>query len=130
MNVINLVPMAAPRPRFSKFGTYNNKKYTKYKEAIQKILKTKKVIFYSHNALELEVVFYMPIPKSLSKRKKEELIGAYHTKRPDTDNLLKALKDALGGLCYRDDAQVSVVSAKKIYALHPRIEFMLKEIDV
>lgn len=29
-----------------------------------------------------------------------------HVKKPDTDNLVKAVKDSLSGLAWRDDSQV------------------------
>lgn len=37
----------------------------------------------------------------------------WHAQRPDTDNLVKLVKDALNGVAWHDDAQVSVVRASK-----------------
>jgi Holliday junction resolvase RusA-like endonuclease len=34
--------------------------------------------------------------------------GLYHKKRPDIDNLAKAVKDALKGIVYADDSQIAV----------------------
>ena len=130
MITLLLTPQPAPRPRFSKFGTYNSKKYTEYKEAIQMLVLSKKMPFFYTEALDLEVVFYMPIPESFSKKKRVALDGAYHVKRPDTDNLLKAFKDALNGTLYRDDSQISSLYAKKLYSFTPRIEFEIRKIDV
>jgi Holliday junction resolvase RusA-like endonuclease len=39
-----------------------------------------------------------------------------HAKKPDKDNLEKALKDALTKLAWRDDAQVFDGRVKKLYA--------------
>ena len=43
----------------------------------------------------VKIVFVMPMPKSWSKKKKAEMCGKPHRQRPDTDNLTKAVKDAL-----------------------------------
>ena len=41
------------------------------------------------------IKFFMPMPKSWSKKKKIEFKGKPHTQKPDLDNLLKALMDAV-----------------------------------
>jgi Holliday junction resolvase RusA-like endonuclease len=43
------------------------------------------------------IVFILAMPQSLSKRKKAVLDGKPHQKRPDLDNLIKALGDAVYG---------------------------------
>jgi len=128
MIIIPLIPMAAPRPRFSKFGTYNSKDYTYYKKTLL-MMAQRQSKFFLEGAIKLEVTFYMPIPKSLSKIKQEKLLGKYHIKRPDTDNLLKSIKDSLNEKYYKDDSQICEVVARKIYSKKPRTEFELKEID-
>ena len=60
-------------------------------------------------AVKLVVYFMMPRPKTLPKK------VVYHIKKPDTDKLLRVIKDALSGVIYRDDAQVVEVQAKKDY---------------
>jgi Holliday junction resolvase RusA-like endonuclease len=42
-----------------------------------------------------EVVFHIPMPVSWSKKKRREMEGKPHQQKPDLDNCLKALKDAL-----------------------------------
>jgi Holliday junction resolvase RusA-like endonuclease len=42
-----------------------------------------------------DVTFWMPMPKSWSKKKRYAMAGSWHTGKPDLDNLLKALMDAL-----------------------------------
>jgi Holliday junction resolvase RusA-like endonuclease len=127
MIIIPLIPMAAPRPRFSKFGTYNDKKYTTYKQALLVSARSQDKSYFN-GATKLEVTFYMPIPASLSKVKQKALNGEFHIKRPDTDNLLKSVKDSLNGIFYKDDSQICDVVAKKIYSTYPRTEIILKEI--
>jgi len=61
-------------------------------------------------AVVLDVTFYLPRPKSLPKRVIE------HCKKPDLDKLLRATKDALTGVLWRDDSQVVAVTGAKAYA--------------
>jgi Holliday junction resolvase RusA-like endonuclease len=66
----------------------------------------------------IEVVFAFEIPKSYTAKKRSDCSGQkiLHTKTPDVDNCLKALKDAMNKIVYRDDSQVCYVEAAKIYA--------------
>lgn len=41
------------------------------------------------------LAFHLPMPKSWSKKKRMEMIGKGHQQKPDIDNLVKALLDAL-----------------------------------
>ena len=77
----------------------------------------------------MEVCFYMPIPASWSKKKQREHIGAWHISKPDNDNLIKGVKDALEGVAYDNDSQVCHETSYKIYSENPRIEVELKELD-
>jgi len=63
-------------------------------------------------AILLRVVFWMPRPQA--KCWKTKPMPAYpHIKKPDLDNLIKSVKDALTGVVYQDDAQVQKVFAEK-----------------
>jgi Holliday junction resolvase RusA-like endonuclease len=77
-------------------------------------------------AIRMVIVFYMPIPKSLSIKKQDELCGTPHHKRPDLSNLIKFVEDAANGILYADDAQIASIKATKLYDLQPRTEFTLK----
>ena len=59
--------------------------------------------------VELTVTFYVPRPKSAKKI-------AQPTKRPDLSKQLRALEDALTGVLFEDDAQVTTAIARKVYA--------------
>lgn len=50
-----------------------------------------------------KVIFIMPMPKSWSEKKKKEMDGMMHKQKPDLDNLMKALGDAV----YDDDSRIS-----------------------
>lgn len=52
------------------------------------------------------IIFYVPMPKSWSKKKKALNDGQCHTSKPDLDNMLKALFDAL----YGDDSHIHTLN--------------------
>ena len=62
---------------------------------------------------ELVMEFYIPMPKSWSKKKRAEFVGEPHTQnRLDIDNLAKAVMDAL----IKDDGCVHYLKAKKFWS--------------
>ena len=69
----------------------------------------------------LHVIFYIPMPPSWSKRKKEELDTMPHKQKPDTDNLVKALLDA----AFKDDSHVWRLVVEKRWSRTGAIEILL-----
>jgi Holliday junction resolvase RusA-like endonuclease len=65
----------------------------------------------------LVVRAFMGIPASWSQKKQRAaaLGELTPTKRPDLDNIVKAVKDGANGVAWRDDAQVVDVCASKRY---------------
>lgn len=63
----------------------------------------------------VQLVFHMPIPSSWSKKRQKEAVGQPHTSRPDLDNLVKTVLDALNGFLYRDDSQICELVVRKEY---------------
>ena len=61
---------------------------------------------------EFKITFYMPFPKSYSKKKRESLLGKPHKEKPDIDNLQKAFLDTL---C-EEDSYVWHVDASKVWS--------------
>jgi Holliday junction resolvase RusA-like endonuclease len=46
----------------------------------------------------------------------------HHTSKPDADNLIKVVKDALNSVVYGDDSQVADQRCVKAYSDRPRVE--------
>lgn len=61
---------------------------------------------------QIELIFHVPMPKSWSKKKRYEKDGTPHQQRPDVDNYVKAVLDAL----FEDDSHVWKISAEKRWA--------------
>ena len=68
----------------------------------------------------------MPIPKSLSKKKQHELLNQPHHKKPDLSNLIKFVEDALIGILFVDDRQITTIHATKIYHKIPKTLIKIK----
>ena len=71
-------------------------------------------------ALAVEVI--VPVPASWARKKKAAaLAGEIHPiGRPDLDNLAKLVSDALNGVVFVDDAQVTLLMAGKQYGQHAK----------
>ena len=69
-------------------------------------------------AVALEFIAVFPPPRSASKKAREAMLRGTepHTKKPDLDNLVKQLKDAMTRLqVWCDDRQVVRISCEKRY---------------
>jgi Holliday junction resolvase RusA-like endonuclease len=119
-------PQGKARPRFRRCGgfvrTYTPARTQEYEEKIRNSYRKESgYLFEKGQPISVSVSATFPIPKSLSKKKRAALIGKYHTKKCDTDNLLKSVLDALNGVAYSDDSQISVLTGVKRYGADPRI---------
>jgi Holliday junction resolvase RusA-like endonuclease len=82
-------------------------------------------------AVELRVVLWLPVPLSWSKKKQEQALGGVilPTGKPDFDNLVKQLCDALKGIVWRDDAQVVDAFIWKRYSSKPEMVAEIRPLD-
>lgn len=121
MFVIDGDPVAKGRPKFrmtSKFvQTYTPAKTKKAEAHILDCFKASYPDFKTplEGPIRLVVKFYMPVPASISKKKQDALKLSSHLKRPDLDNLLKTVCDALNGYVWKDDSQIYLITAVKAY---------------
>ncbi|MGN1337331.1 MAG: RusA family crossover junction endodeoxyribonuclease [Candidatus Coprovivens sp.] len=128
---------AKGRPRFRKFGnyvqTYTDKKTTSYEEHVRNCYFRKypenqgEIVFIDNEPISMEICAYVRIPESASKKKKEQMLNCdiYPTKKPDYDNIMKIISDALNGICFYDDKQIVEASFKKIYSTVPKVRVII-----
>lgn len=71
--------------------------------------------------MEFRVVF--GTPKSWTKKRlaAHAIRPEYVTKRPDLDNLMKALSDGMNGVVYADDCQIAQCTGRKVYGDQPGV---------
>ena len=58
-----------------------------------------------------QIMFIIPMPKSWSKQKKQEMAMTAHQQTPDLDNMIKGIFDA----CYKDDCVIYDIRATKLW---------------
>ena len=109
MKVINIIvpgiAVSKLRARKGKNGNfYTPKKLSDYQEAVgwtakEQMLRQEVTAFEKDVPLWLTVAF---------------IKGGKLTGKPDTSNLVKAIEDALNGVCYHDDSQIVKLFAAKV----------------
>ena len=79
--------------------------------------------------ISIKIIAGFQIPKSTSlKRERQMLAGLLRpTKKPDADNISKCILDALNGIAYHDDSQVTDLEVTKIYAKEPGVRVFIRE---
>ena len=123
-------PVAKGRPRVTKWGTYTPEKTKNYETLVKELFFVKHGQTLLEGPLKMKVQAYFTIPKSTSKKRKELMkIGELRpTKKPDLDNILKIIGDALNEIAYQDDKQIISASIEKYYSEEPRVEIEIREV--
>lgn len=121
-------PIAKARPRMTRNGhVYTPAKTTAQERAIAQIAGARFSKPVS-GPVRLTVWVTFKTPKSWTKAKTAEHVHRPHTQKPDADNILKLVKDALNGTAYHDDAQVFEASVRKIWGLVDQTVITIEEV--
>jgi Holliday junction resolvase RusA-like endonuclease len=114
---IDITPV--PKPRMVRSDTWKKRpvvlSYWAYKDEL--VLKAK--VAKLKLGEEVNVIFYLPMPDSWSKKKKEAMNDKPHQQTPDGDNLIKAAFDCL---CDQDNF-IWKVSYEKRWSYKGKIVF-------
>ena len=128
-------PVGKGRPKFSTRGGYARaitpEKTVNYENLVKLSYSFTCGQTVLQGAIKAQIKAFFPIPKSTSKKMtvKMESGEVFHTHRPDADNIVKAILDALNGVAYHDDSQVVHVDIVKLYSANPRAEIILTELS-
>jgi len=118
------------RPRATRQGRVYTPKETVNAEAYVKMLATTSMRGLQPFQGPLEATFNISvaIPKSFTRRDRELAMAGkkWPTSKPDIDNVVKLLCDAMNGICYDDDKQIVDLLVTKAYALHAETTVMIK----
>lgn len=123
-------PKGKARPRVTKAGiTYTPKETVLYENWVKSCYMEQVNKYLGEGQLGMTLDIYYPIPKSAAKRKRLEMEQNIirPTKKPDADNVLKAVADSLNGIAYKDDSQLVLVLINKLYDDVPRVEVKIWE---
>lgn len=135
--VVPGAPVAKGRPKFARRGahvtTYTPENTERYENLVKMAARAamRSVAPYA-GPIRLIVHIGLPIPASWSmKRQGEAAAGAIGaTKKPDADNVVKALKDGMNGVVYVDDGQVVDLWISKRYARVPGVRIEAIELNL
>lgn len=121
------IPMSKQRPRHGNGNTYTPRETVNYEAVIKWTYISECKNQMLTGPLSLTLNAYFPIPKGTSNKKRQQMIDHKigHTKKPDIDNVIKIVMDALNGVAYADDNQITSVIADKWYSEQPRLEISL-----
>lgn len=111
-------PVAKARPGFTKSGhVYTPRKTLLFEKEVGKAYRYSDNPMYGKDVkLVADIRFYFKIPKSRTLKEKREIEeNGYYNKKPDIDNLVKAVLDGLNGVAFEDDRQVVCINAMKQY---------------
>ena len=132
---VNGEPVGKGRPRFSRMA--NGRTITRTPEATVAyeqlvVCEYRKQCgsarFDDEDRISIKVVAYFAIPTSASKNKRRDMENGIirPAKKPDADNILKIVCDALNTVAYKDDTQIVDAIVTKYYSDKPRIEVTMQ----
>ena len=114
-------PFGKSRPRVTQHGTFMPPAYTSQKNAL-------KMMFGPVDKYEnivLSVTAFRAMPKSWSQAKRRRMDGEYCTTKPDLDNIIGAVMDAL--LPDDDSHVVKLDNCMKIWEIDDALEIRIGE---
>lgn len=118
-------PVGKGRPRFTKSGhAYTPKTTRDYEEYVKMCFMTSKRTNFGELPVMVKIKAAFPIPRAFSKEKKSEALDDQirPTKKPDVDNIIKAMCDALNKLAYDDDSNIVKLLTDKVYSENPGVK--------
>ena len=123
--LIPLEPVPFSRPRFNSNtgAVFNAKPYDRFKRDVKRLVKTEPVLWDC--PIKVSIAFFF-------KRPKRPLFKEYAATKPDLDNLIKAVGDALEGVIWDNDSRICQYGSGtgKFYVEHgssPRIQLIIEE---
>ena len=135
-------PRGKQRPRLCSVGgrniVYTPKQTIEYEKLIKAsyMMATNRIFFEKDIPIEVNILaFCGEAPRQIRKKdvcKDKGKIARNEkylvTKKPDSDNIIKIVLDALNKVAFYDDAQVSKICFEKRYSKMPRLEITIQNL--
>lgn len=129
-------PVGKGRPKFRRAGnyvqTYTPEKTAVYENLIkvEYIRQSNGVRFEEKVPIKMNIEAVMSIPASKSKKEKAlmEEKKVLPVKKPDLDNICKAVCDALNKVAYYDDSQIVNIKMNKSYGVKPYLKIQIERV--
>ena len=114
------IPKPQGRPRAARMGkyvrVYEDKKDRLNKDNIAAQIVTQDPEFHADKPVTVTLLCKFSRPKShFNTKGLTPRAPAFHTQKPDAENLAKAVLDALTGICWKDDSQVVDLHVRKVW---------------
>ena len=79
--------------------------------------------------IKVSIIAYFSIPKATKKSDINEMLdnNISTTKKPDIDNIIKAVLDSMNKFAFKDDNQITKLEVEKKYALEDKIYIKIEE---
>ena len=118
-------PRGKQRPRLCSVGgrniVYTPKQTIEYEKLIKaSYIASSKVFFERNIPIEINILAYFFHKSSIE----------FATKKPDADNIIKIVLDALNKVAFYDDAQVSKICFEKRYSKTLRLEITIQNLTI
>lgn len=122
-------PKGKTRPRFARNGktTYTDRGTKEYEEKVVEAFQAAGGEMKGYRAIKIRA--YYLIPQRTPRATYADMVAGRirPDKKPDLDNVLKIILDALNGVAYADDNQICQAYIEKLYGEEPRVEVDLYE---
>lgn len=129
------IPIKPKAQKRDRIGTRGGRAFS-YKDSKQRLEEDKLItLLMAHKPpvlllgpVSLTISVYLPIPKSKSRKWREQAENKEirPISRPDVDNYAKMILDVMNEFYFKDDAQVTDLSIGKWYGAEPRWEIICK----
>ena len=79
--------------------------------------------------IKVSIIAYFSIPKTTKKADINEMLenNISPTKKPDIDNIVKAVLDSMNKFAFKDDNQITKLEVEKKYALEDKVYVKIEE---
>lgn len=79
--------------------------------------------------IKVSIIAYFSIPKTTKKADINEMLenNISPTKKPDIDNIVKAILDSMNKFAFKDDNQITKLEVEKKYALEDKVYVKIEE---
>ena len=126
---LDVTPYPKQRPRARRNGhIYTPSETRKYEEEVARLAKIqmagKRPL---ENTVSVVVAAWLPIPKSFTKAEKQAAIAGKLAPKGDVDNYAKSVLDALNGIVWVDDKQITQLTALKRYSSTPALTVTVRD---
>lgn len=120
------------RPRINSYTgvVYTPTRTKDYEELIEQyfLLKYPRFKMFD-NRVNVSIIAYFGIPKTAKKSEINDMLenNISPTKKPDIDNVVKIVLDAMNKFAFKDDTQITKLQVEKKYGLEEKIWIKIEE---